>query len=311
MSAPKVTVVGGCGISLLFDVGSLPSPGETVLASAVRYVSGGKAANQAIGASRLGARATLVSAVGHDDLAERTRRLLRQERVADHTVLELDGPTMLGAVLTDPRGGNQIAAVPGALRELTAAHIRTCADAITSADVCLVSLEIPAEPAREALALARGNGVITVLNPAPAPSARAAAQLLPLCDYVTPNEPEAYAMAGTARSPQHAAQALLDAGAATVIITRGSHGVLAFHAGRPLAVPAEPVERVTDTSGAGDAFNAALAVTLAEGGSVAEACLRGCRFAAVIVQQHGFAAAPPPRPRVPDRVQHRAAANGP
>lgn len=289
MSRPRIVTVGGCGVSLLFSLDRNADDGETVLARAMTFTNGGKASNQAIGASRLGADSVLVSAVGRDDFALRVRQLLQRERVDDGALVEFDDePTMVGVVLVDALGTNRITAAPGALRRIEPEHVRACAHHIAAADICLVSLEIPVEAAREALSIARDHGVTTILNPAPAPSPAEAARLLPLSDYVTPNAIEAVSMTQTNGTHEELAAAMVAGGASAVALTLGERGAFVLSGGRIELVPAVEVEHVVDTNGAGDAFNSALAVALAQGASPVEASREGCRAGALIVQRFGF-----------------------
>ena len=198
--------------------------------------------------------------------------------------------SMVGAVMVDGRGENYITLAPGALAKLTAADVREHAGAIEGADVCVVSLEISLEAAAEALRIARAHGVATVLNPAPAPPAESAAALLPLADWVTPNENEATALCGTCGSPEERASALLALGAQGVVITLGPDGALVATAQSSTRVPAAvvPEDQLVDTAGAGDAFNAAFATALAAGMDAVGAAAIGCQAGSRICRGPGF-----------------------
>lgn len=287
---PRVTVVGGAGVGLVFAVDRSPESGESVLAHQVLVMSGGKAANQAIGAAYLGARTAFVSAVGDDSFrSSALAKLLEYGVDIDAVVVNGDAATMLGAVIVDGQGDNRIVIAPNALAELSAADMDAAADKIASADVCLVGLEIPADAALAALRIAHQHGVRTILNPAPAPEPSIARELLALTDIVTPNSSEAATMTGSSRrSPETYARELVAAGAGTAVVTMGSEGVLIFDGERSLRVEASHVADVVDTSGAGDAFNAALAVALGSGSSLEEACAAGCDAGARIVRGPGF-----------------------
>jgi ribokinase len=287
-----IVAVGGCGIGVVFRVERMPDAGETLLADGMRLVSGGKAANQAIGATRLGAAATLLSAVGADAMGATARRFWAEHDLDVSAVVELpDVPTMVGTILIEPSGENRIALAPGALAALSREHVRAFEARIAAADVCLVSLEIGLEPAHEALLLARRHGVRTILNAAPAPGPEDAAPLLELSDLVTPNASEARRLAGGDGDPEELAGELLRLGASAAAITLGEHGALLAEGATRERVPATPVDEVIDTEGAGDAFNAALAVALAEGAPLRDAARYGCRAAALVVGGPGFAGA--------------------
>jgi ribokinase len=288
MAAARVCAVGGSGVGLSFRLPRPVLPGETLVCDALAYVNGGKASNQAIGAVRLGVAATIITALGRDPLGELAMQNLRDGGVdLDGVVIVEDAPTMVGALMVEPSGENSIVIAPGALATMDAATIRTRAERITSSSLCIVSLEIPLPAAREALRIAREAGVSTVLNPAPASSPDDMIPLLQLCDVVTPNETEARALTGESH-PSRQAQALLDMGARTVVITLGSRGALIGAPGQEaVVIPAVPVP-VVDTSGAGDAFNAALAVALTRGRTLRESAEFGCRAAALVVQAPAF-----------------------
>jgi ribokinase len=289
--APRIAVVGAAGVGILYRA-PLPAPGETVLAERVEVTSGGKSANQALGAAVLGAEVELVTAVGDDALAAVVRAALRAHGVGERGVIEIENAcTMVGAVLVDPGDGeNRIVVAPGALAAVGPGHVAEHEAVIAGADVCLVGLDgFPVAAAGEALAIARRHGVATVFNPAPASEPEALRALLPLVDHLTPNRGEAAALRGRDGAPGELAAGLLEQGAGAVAITCGADGVLlAGPDGARETVPPEPIPAVVDTSGAGDAFNAGFAVALAAGLPAREACVHGCRAAARTLQGVGF-----------------------
>lgn len=287
----RLVAVGGVGLGVRFDVERPAAAGETALADSVSTVNGGKASNQAIGAATFGADATIISAIGRDEFAPLVRAPLVSYGVDTRSLVELPSEhSMVGAVMVDGRGENYITLALGALAKLTAADIRQQAGAIEGADVCVVSLEISLGAAAEALRVARAHGVMTVLNPAPAPSAESAAELLPLADWVTPNESETAALCGACGSPEERASALLDLGAQGVVITLGPDGALVATAQSSTRVPAAavPEDQLVDTAGAGDAFNAAFATALASGMDAVEAATIGCQAGSRICRGPGF-----------------------
>lgn len=286
-NTPEVAVVGATGVGLVYVVSRQPENGETLVAESMRVMPGGKASNQAIGVSRLGGRARLFSALGDDAFGGYVRDAWRREQVDATGVVDLSGlSTLVGSVLVDAAGENRIVLALGAMAEYTGAHIEAFEAQIADSDVCLVSLEMPAEPAERALRIARDHGVTTLLNPAPAPTPEDARRLLPLCDWVTPNAGEAAAMTGKTEAPE-AAKHLRELGVGNVVVTLGSEGALLHTAEVSDMVPALDVSCV-DTSGAGDAFNAAFALSLARGDAPREAVRCGCIAGALIVQGPGF-----------------------
>ena len=287
----RLVAVGGVGLGVRFDVERPASAGETALARSVSTVNGGKASNQAIGASVFGADAALISAIGRDEFAPLIRDPLVRFGVDIRSLVEFpEHHSMVGAVMVDERGENYITLAPGALAQISAVDVRTHAGAIEGADVCVVSLEISIDAAAEALRIARSHGITTVLNPAPAPPPARTAELFSLADWVIPNESEAAAMDSRGGSPEEHAQALVEQGARGVVITLGPEGALVATASSLERVPTTPVpdDEMVDTAGAGDAFNAAFAVALATGCAVSDAVALGCEAGSRICRGPGF-----------------------
>jgi ribokinase len=286
VSQARVAVVGSYGVGLTFGVERVPERGETVIGDVFRADAGGKGSNQAIGAARLGARASLLTAIGEDDFGDGALRLWAEEGVEADGVVRVPLPTMVGAILVEASGDNRIAIVPGALSALAAEHVDRFRETIATADVLLVQLEIPVEPAWRALELARAAGVRTVLNPAPAPREPLPSEMLALADFVTPNETEAARLGSAIEA------------AGTIVLTLGAAGVRVGDE-RVSGFPAEPV----DTTGAGDAFNAAFAVALAEGRSALEAARWGCAAGALSVERAGVVPGLPRRHELERRLE--------
>jgi ribokinase len=275
---PRIAVVGSYGVGQTFVIDRAPAPGETVIGKQVRVEPGGKGSNQAIGAARLGADVSFLTAVGRDAFGDAALELWAAEGVDATAVIRPALPTMTAAILVEAGGENRIVVVPGALDALTPAHVGGFAQRIASADLLLVQLEIPLETALHALEVARAAGVRAVLNPAPAPRE----PIAPAVDYVTPNETEASAVAGAR---------------ATHVVTLGDRGARIGHE----HVPAFPAN-VVDTTGAGDAFCAAFAVAVAEGASDIEAVRRGCAAGAHMVEHEGVVAGLPTRAELESRL---------
>jgi ribokinase len=288
----RLVAVGGCGVGVRFAVPYVAEAGETVLASDVRVINGGKGANQAIGAAFLGADASIISAVGEDVFGSIVAGLWERHGVATSgVVVRPEASTMVGAVMVDSSGENHITLAPGALGRLSRDDVRDRRGLIEAADVCVVSLEIAWQAAAEALAIARAAGVLAILNPAPAPAPVAIDELLRLADWVTPNEVEAAALSEFAgASPEAAAERILGRGARGVVMTLGPGGALVADGSAMRRVPAPevPPEQMVDTAGAGDAFNTAFALALAGGWSVDVATAIGCEAGALICRGPGF-----------------------
>ena len=273
----RVLVVGSANVDYTVAVVRLPQPGETVTGGTLLVNHGGKGANQAVAARRLGAEVRLIACVGEDTAGRDIRAALDGEGI-DVTGLtatpEADTGTAL--IVVDAQGGNQIAVAPGANRRLdveTAARRRSD---FAWADVVVCQLETPLPTVRWALEEARRHGVITILNPAPVPDTPLDGWSL--VDYLTPNAGEAARLSGVAVSDRastaQAALALRGYGVGSVVVTRGADGAVCVSADGTVESPAFAVT-VIDTTAAGDTFNAALAVALGE----RMALTAGLRFA--------------------------------
>ncbi len=284
-----VKVIGSYGAGLTYGLGRFPRPGETLLARYHRVDHGGKGSNQAIAAARLGAQVRLRTALGDDAFGAGARRLWEQEGVEASVVTVPGLPTMTGAILVDQDGENRIVVASGALSGFRPEHVAT--EDVADAEVLLVQLEIPLETALRALELGVAHGVRTILNPAPAPQASRTevAALLDLADVLTPNVSEARALlgGGAGLDASDLARALSADGQRSVVLTAGARGVYAVQRGRAEHVPAVEVAEVVDSTGAGDAFSAALGVALAKGADLVEACRFAVRAAGHAVTRAG------------------------
>ena len=276
----------------------LAGPGETVIAHDARELPGGKGANQAVAAARLGARVAMVGRVGSDAFADRLLANLEAEGL-DVTCVRRTGGCASGlAIVAVDRGGeNAITVVPGANGRVSPADVEAAADAIREADVLLLQLEIPLETVQAATRMARDAGTLVILDPAPAP-AHVPEALLDV-DVICPNASEAAALLGRARvsvaEAMDVARTLASRGPGTVIVTLGRDGaVCCDRRGRGERVPA-PTVRVVDTTAAGDAFAAALGVRLAERAPLAEAVRFACHAGAVAASRPGAQPAMPTR----------------
>jgi ribokinase len=285
----SICVVGAALIDLISYVPRLPRLGETLHGTDFRMGYGGKGANQAVMAAKLGARVSIVTGVGRDVFGDGTLDNFRTFGI-DTTYVSIDDqvPTGAAPIAVGPNGDNAIIIVTGANDRLTPDDVERARPAIAAADVVICQLEIPLSITRAALEIARDEKTLTILNPAPA-VADLAAELYALSDVFCPNEVEAELLLGhplAADGAAGAAAELLARGARSVILTLGERGCLVHTVEETVELPAETVE-ARDTTGAGDAFVGSLAYFLARGRPLADAAARANRVAAISVQAPG------------------------
>ena len=266
VAAPRILVVGSINVDIVALVERLPAPGETVTGGTLLINHGGKGANQAVAARRLGADVRFIGCVGDDTFGPALRQGLAAEGIGVDglaTIAGINSGTALIAV--DAAGRNQIAVASGANMRLTVDWVARSAADIAWAQIVVCQLEVPLDTVLWTLQTARQHSAVTILNPAPAQPLPP--EIWPLVDYVTPNEIEAAHVSGLALSgPSDAgqvAQALLARGPRVVILALGAYGAFIGTPERMTHVPTLPITAV-DTTAAGDAFNGALAVALGE-----------------------------------------------
>jgi ribokinase len=300
--AKPIAIMGIFVVDLAFETGRLPAWGETVLGSAFRLGPGGKGSNQTIGAARLGGRVSFISRVGKDTFGEMGLRMYEAEGVSTEFVI-VDGERATGAaaiLIEEGKGENAIVVTPGAASALRTEDVDRARGRIAESAVFMTQLELPVAMVEHGLRVARECGVPTVLNPAPACELEDA--VFGLCDYVTPNENEAAMLTGlpvaSLEDAERAASALLGRGARNVVLTLGARGALVKNATVTEHVAAYDAGPVVDTTGAGDAFNAGLAVGLSEGMDLVEAARFGCAVAGISVTRPGTAPSMPRRDEV-------------
>ena len=271
--AAHISVVGSLNMDLIARTPRFPQPGETIIGSDFHTVPGGKGANQAVAAARLGAQVSMVGRVGRDAFASPLLDNLAAAGV-DHTFVIQDPEAATGVALiaVDDAGQNSIIVASGANVRLSPADVDGAEAAIAGADALLLQLESPLETVTRAAKVARAHGVSVILNPAPARPLPGA--LLSLVDVLIPNESETALLAGLPvddpAEAEAAAAALRELGVGTVILTLGERGALLAWEDGAEYFPAFEVTPV-DTTAAGDAFVGGFAVALAEGRSLAEA----------------------------------------
>ncbi len=302
--AKPVLVIGSLNMDLVARCARLPAAGETVAGRDFATVPGGKGANQAVAAARMGARVAMAGTTGADAFGAALREGLTAEGI-DTTHLAVGAaPTGTALILVDDTGANSIVVVPGANAETGPALIDRALDAFPAPGVLLLQHEVPAASVAHAIGAAHARGWFVLLNPAPARPVPLA--LMQAIDLIAPNETEAAALLGRdLGDPGEAAEALRQAGARAVLITLGAAGAVYADADGVRHVPPVPI-RAVDTTGAGDAFLGALASMLATGGRIDEVLGVAAAAAALSVSRPGAQPSLPFRAEVETLISRAA-----
>ncbi|MCL4193460.1 MAG: ribokinase [Thermoguttaceae bacterium] len=300
--ASQIIILGSVNTDLVIRGPRLPVPGETVIGGEFYQAHGGKGANQAVAAARAAREeVTFIAAVGDDDFGRQAREQFARERL-DCQFLKVvrKTPTGVALIVVDHKGENSITVASGANSFLEPADIDAVPDEVfRSAKVFLTCLESPLDTVLRGLVRAKGFGLLTILNPAPANPEICRGEMLRYVDVITPNEGEAALLTGAGLSdparPMAAVQKLQELGCGRAVITLGAEGCLVVE-NDLMSIPGYEVDAV-DTTAAGDAFNGALAVALAEGRSIVDAARWATRAAAIAVTRPGA------QPSLPTRAE--------
>ncbi|MEJ8851142.1 ribokinase [Variovorax rhizosphaerae] len=296
-----IVVLGIFAADLAFRAERMPRMGETLLGQRFNLGAGGKGSNQAVAAARVGGAVHLLTRIGDDAFGQLALDTWRSVGIDTRHARVMAGESTGAAFIfvSQQTGDNAIIVTGGAANGLSAKDIDAADDALADAAVFIAQLEQPVEAMQAGLRAARRHGVMTVLNPAPAPAEDLGDEVYGLCDYITPNESEAEALTGVAikniDDARVAAQRLLDRGVGCAVITLGSQGVLLHDATQSIHVPCFQAGAVVDTSGAGDAFNGAFTVALAERMTTLEALRFASAVAGISVTRPGTAPSMPTR----------------
>lgn len=274
MAEPIITVVGSFAVGMTIRFDRIPLLGETLLGRGFNMGPGGKGSNQAVGVAKLGAKSCFAGIVGNDKLGEIAIELYKREGVnTTYLVKTADNATGVGIILLNEKGENCIILDMGANKLMDANFVDGVDQQIAKSDVVMSVLEIPLEAASRAMKLGKKHGKCTILNPAPA--VKLEASILKNIDYLTPNETELRILLGLPPDDPtpdlELAKRVQSYNVKNIIITRGRKGVLAISGNDHFEIPGISVD-VVDTTGAGDAFNSGLAVSLAEGKDLETAC---------------------------------------
>ena len=282
---PAIAIVGSCNIDLVTYSSSIPGPGETVIGDRFAMGFGGKGANQAVMAARLGAAVWMVGRVGDDSYGEMTLANFEGQGVETRHVGRVPGSSGVAPIWVEPDGTNRIIVIAGANDALTPDDAAAAIDTLDRVDVVLGQLEIPQPATAAAFNAAVARGAVTILNPAPAAPLDAA--LLAATDWLIPNEVEFAALSGGDAPTDATMLALAARTGRRVVVTLGQAGAALVAAdGRVERVPADPVKAL-DTTGAGDAFVGAFGYGLAAGLPELDAGRLGVRCASDSVTRPG------------------------
>ena len=305
----KVVVIGSSNTDMVIQVPRIPRPGETILGGRFSSAAGGKGANQAVAAARAGGDVTFIACLGRDSIGAQAITGFEKDGIDVRRISrDAESPSGVALIFVGENGENSIAVAGGANMSLTPEKIMRNRDVIQSADILVMQLESPLESVEAAASLAFEKQVPVILNPAPA--LPLSDELLAKITVLTPNESEAELLTGVVvtgiESAREAAAHLRERGVDRVIITMGAKGAFVSLAGREAMVPGFQVKPV-DTTGAGDVFNGALSVSLAEGQTLEEAVRFANAAAALSVTKLGAQPSAPKRPDIEKMLQSASA----
>lgn len=286
---PVITVIGSSNTDMVIQSSKLPAPGETIIGGKFLMNPGGKGANQAVAAARLGGSVTFVAKTGNDVFGKQAIQLFQKEGIAtDFMITDDDNPSGVALIMVDNKGENCISVALGSNGTLNGQDIDKAKSRIEASPILLMQLEIPLSTVEYVAGLAEKGKNKIILNPAPAQ--KLSNELLQSIYLLTPNTSEAEILTGmkvkNTGSVQKAAIALKERGVENVIITLGAEGAYVLADGISEMVPA-PVVRAIDTTAAGDTFNGAIAVAIGEGAGIIEAVKFANHAASISVTRMG------------------------
>ena len=291
----RIVVIGSSNTDMVVRAERLPAPGETIIGGKFFMNAGGKGANQAVAAARLGGTVSFIAKIGNDVFGKEAMALFEKEGIDCSCVsIDSESPSGVALITVNHEGENCIVVAPGANAALSPKDFESNIKLIRQADILLMQLEIPLETIAWAIDTGASEKTKIILNPAPA-------QIIPdrilkRVDIITPNETEAGILTGIAvtdpASAERTAKALLQKGVGSVVITMGAQGAFLMDKNQIQLIPA-PAVRAVDTTAAGDIFNGALAVGLSNGLSLREAVKFGIRVASISVTRMGAQSSAP------------------
>lgn len=293
-----ILVIGSLNMDLSIDLAKMPVTGETILGRGIAYKAGGKGANQACAAGKLGGRVRMLGCVGQDEFGQKLVKSLSESGVeTDYIKESRDLPTGTAVIYVDDNGDNSIVVIPGANMACDIEYLKEQDEQFHWCDYVVLQMEIPYEAVWYSVKRAKELGKMVILNPAPAPD-EIPEEILSLVDYLTPNETEIIALNGKSKDDiREGAEKLLSRGVSNVIATLGDRGALLVNRYGETFYPARKVVSV-DTTAAGDCFNGAMVAALAEGQSEAEAILFANIASSIAVTRKGAQESVPIREEV-------------
>jgi ribokinase len=300
ISVKKIVVIGSSNTDMVIKTSKLPSPGETILGGNFFMNPGGKGANQAVAAARLGGNVIFLGKTGNDIFGKQATNTLKAENInTSYMITDSDNPSGVALITVDDKGENCIVVASGSNGCLSKSDLDNAMEEILSADIILMQLEIPLETVIYAAEKCHNEGKIVILNPAPAMDLPD--ELLKQISIITPNETEAELLTGIKvfdlDSAKNAAHKLLEKGIGMVILTMGSKGALVSTGKKDQLIPSLKVNAI-DTTAAGDIFNGALTVAISEGLLIEEAVKFSNTAAAISVTRLGAQASAPYRKEI-------------
>jgi len=293
----SIIVIGSSNTDMVVKTDHLPVPGETIIGGEFFVYPGGKGANQAVAAARLGGQVTLIASIGDDIFGRQAIEMIKAEGIdTSHIISEENIASGVALITVDNNGENCITVAPGSNATLYPASLQKAISVIQGAAIVMTQLETPLDTIIYAAEVCRNTSSKFILNPAPA--CLLPDSLFPDIDIITPNEKEAEMLTEVkvqdVASASKAAWVLKDKGVNIVIVTMGKQGALIVTDEYEKLIPSIAVEAV-DTTGAGDVFNGALAVAIAEGKELEDAVTFACRAAAISVTRLGAQSSAPKR----------------
>lgn len=296
-----ILIVGSLNMDIVVEMTKMPELGETVMGKHLSYIPGGKGANQACAAGKLGGHVTMLGCVGNDNFGTRQIQLLKESHVCmEYVGVREEEPTGTAVIYVDGTGANSIVVIPGANARCDIQYLKEHDELFQNCSYAMFQMEIPKEAVYYGIARAKELGKTTILNPAPAPEALPE-EIWDKIDFFTPNETELAKLAGLKemdeRSIRRGARKILAKGVKQVLVTMGSKGVLWVNDKTEQIFPARKVEAV-DTTAAGDCFNGAFVTALQQGYSIEDAITFANLASSIVVTRKGAQSSIPERDEV-------------